>query len=60
MLEVPIELMGRMVECSHCHAMLRATAPSDRSIDADQLLDRRIDQLLEEADAVCQMNGVAH
>ncbi len=55
MLEIPVTFIGRSVCCSHCHAEFRATAPQDRSTDEDRLLDEKIDRLLKDADAFCNM-----
>lgn len=45
MLEIRIELLGRVVACQHCSAQFRAGMQSET-----QLNDRRVEQLLAQAD----------
>ncbi len=53
MLQIPINLIGRSVACSHCAAEFRATPPQDRATDEDRLIEEKIDRLLQEAEAMC-------
>lgn len=49
LIDIPVEQIGRMVMCAHCHAEFAATATCDAARESiDKSLDFRIDRLLAE------------